>query len=55
MADFEYFRAEESDQFFFLSDTKALFTEKSLQTCPQMQSSFGILLDQSVYPRKWMD
>ena len=27
MADFEYFRAEESDQFSF-PDTKALFTEK---------------------------
>ena len=28
MADFEYFRAEESDQFSFFRIPKALFTEK---------------------------
>ena len=32
MADFEYFRAEESDQFSFFRIPKALFTEKEFQS-----------------------
>ena len=53
MADFEYFRAEESDQFSFFRIPKALFTEKSLQACPQTQSFFTeFCLIESVYPRK---
>ena len=46
MADFEYFRAEESDQFSFFRIPKALFTEKefaSLSTDAKLL--YGILLD----------
>lgn len=53
MADFEYFRAEESDQFSFFRIPKALFTEKefaSLSTDAKLL--YGILLDRISYPRK---
>lgn len=54
MADFEYFRAEESDQFSFFSDTKSsVHRKKSLQACPQTQNSFTeFCLIESAYPRK---
>ena len=41
MADFEYFRAEESDQFSFFRIPKALFTEKEFANQPIQE--------------KWMD
>ena len=53
MADFEYFRAEEFDQFSFFRIPKALFTEKefaSLSTDAKLL--YGILLDRISYPRK---
>ena len=43
MADFEYFRAEESDQFSFFRIPKALFTEKefaSLSTDAKLLSVY---------------
>ena len=57
MADFEYFRAEESDQFSF-SIPKALFTEKefaSLSTDAKLL--YGILLDRISLSKKngWID
>lgn len=53
MADFEYFRAEESDQFSFFGYQKLCSQKKSLQACPQTQSSFTeFCLIESAYPRK---
>ena len=46
MADFEYFRAEESDQFSFFRIPKALFTEKEFSTLStDAKLLYGILLD----------
>jgi len=58
MADFEYFRAEESDQFSFFRIPKALFTEKefaSLSTDAKLL--YGILLDRISLSKKngWID
>ena len=58
MADFEYFRAEESDQFSFFRIPKALFTEKefaSLSTDAKVL--YGILLDRISLSKKngWID
>ena len=58
MADFEYFRAEESDQFSFFRIPKALFTEKefaSLSTDAKLL--YGILLDRISLSKKngWTD
>ena len=58
MADFEYFRAEESDQFSFFRIQKALFTEKefaSLSTDAKLL--YGILLDRISLSKKngWID
>jgi len=53
MADFEYFRAEESDQFSFFRIPKALFTEKefaSLSTDAKLL--YGILLDRISLSKK---
>ena len=53
MADFEYFRAEESDQFSFFRIPKALFTEKefaSLSTDAKLLTEFCLI--ESAYPRK---
>ena len=53
MADFEYFRAEESDQFSFFRIPKALFTEKefaSLSTDAKLLMEFCLI--ESAYPRK---
>lgn len=53
MADFEYFRAEESDQFSFFGYQKLCSQKKSLQACPQTQSSFmEFCLIESACPRK---
>ena len=53
MADFEYFRAEESDQFSFFGYQKLCSQKKSLQACLQTQSSFTeFCLIESAYPRK---
>ena len=53
MADFEYFRAEESDQFSFFGYQKLCSQKKSLQACLQTQSSFTeFCLSESAYPRK---
>ena len=60
MADFEYFRAEESDQFSFFRIPKALFTEKefaSLSTdakllYDRLQAYIEFCLIESAYPRK---
>ena len=60
MADFEYFRAEESDQFSFfrIPKAQALFTEKefaSLSTDAKLL--YGILLDRISLSKKngWID
>ena len=58
MADFEYFRAEESDQFSFFRIPKALFSEKefaSLSTDAKLL--YGILLDRISLSKKngWID
>ena len=58
MADFEYFRAEESDQFSCFRIPKALFTEKefaSLSTDAKLL--YGILLDRISLSKKngWID
>ena len=58
MADFEYFRAEESDKFSFFRIPKALFTEKefaSLSTDAKLL--YGILLDRISLSKKngWID
>ena len=57
MADFEYFRAEESDQFsFFFGYQKLCSQKKSLQACLQTQSSFTeFCLIESAIQEKWMD
>ena len=47
MADFEYFRAEESDQFSFFRIPKALFTEKEFAS---LSTEFCLI--ESAYPRK---
>ena len=56
--DFEYFRAEESDQFSFFGYQKLCSQKNSLQACLQTQSSFTeFCLIESAYPRKngWID
>ena len=58
MADFEYFRAEESDQFSFFRIPKALFTEKEF-ACLSTDAKllYGILLDRISLSKKngWID
>ena len=53
MADFEYFRAEESDQFSFFRIPKALFTEKEF-ACLSTDAKllYGILLDRISLSKK---
>ena len=58
MADFEYFRAEESDQFSFFRIPKALFTEKEFQSLStDAKLLYGILLDRISLSKKngWID
>ena len=58
MADFEYFRAEESDQFSFFRIPKALFTEKEFQgLSTDAKLLYGILLDRISLSKKngWID
>lgn len=56
MADFEYFRAEESDQFSFFGYQKLCSQKKSLQACPQTQNSFTeFCLIESAIQEKWLD
>ena len=53
MADFEYFRAEESDQFSFFRIPKALFTEKEFQSLStDAKLLYGILLDRISLSKK---
>ena len=58
MPDFEYFRAEESDQFSFFRIPKALFTEKEFQgLSTDAKLLYGILLDRISLSKKngWID
>lgn len=58
MADFEYFRAEESDQFSFFRIPKALFTEKEFSTLStDAKLLYGVLLDRISLSKKngWID
>ena len=58
MADFEYFRAEESDQFSFFRIPKALFTEKEFAILStDAKLLYGILLDRISLSKKngWID
>ena len=58
MADFEYFRAEESDQFSFFRIPKALFTEKEFANLStDAKLLYGILLDRISLSKKngWID
>ena len=58
MADFEYFRAEESDQFSFFRIPKALFKEKEFQgLSTDAKLLYGILLDRISLSKKngWID
>ncbi len=58
MADFEYFRAEESDQFSFFRIPKALFSEKEFQgLSTDAKLLYGILLDRISLSKKngWID
>lgn len=53
MADFEYFRAEESDRFSFFRIPKALFTEKEFQSLStDAKLLYGILLDRISLSKK---
>ncbi len=57
MADFEYFRAEESDQFSFFGYQKLCSQKKSLQSLStDAKLLYGILLDRiSLSREKWLD